>query len=126
MSSFVHAGIGRTLAPVLCLPDCVNVSRLVAPVRQWYEELGGEVVLLGKPAAVLYEEALRLLTCASRRWWPSATRCSTTLLVRARRSCLDRPAAGATQEGELGCAAWMQCLVPGGPFAKLRASAADC
>ncbi len=61
MSNFVHAGIGRSLAPVLCLPDCVNVSRLVAPVRQWYEELGGEVVLLGKPAAVLYEEALRLL-----------------------------------------------------------------
>ena len=30
-------------------------------MRQWYEELGGEVVLLGKPAAVLYEEALRLL-----------------------------------------------------------------
>lgn len=30
-------------------------------VRQWYEELGGEVVLLGKPAAVLYEEALRML-----------------------------------------------------------------
>ena len=29
--------------------------------RQWYEELGGEVVLLGKPAAVLYEEALRML-----------------------------------------------------------------
>ena len=30
-------------------------------VRQWYEELGGEVVLLGKPAAVLHEEALRML-----------------------------------------------------------------
>ena len=29
-------------------------------VRQWYEELG-KVVLLGKPAAVLYEEALRML-----------------------------------------------------------------
>lgn len=28
---------------------------------QWYEELGGEVVRLGKPAAVLYEEALRML-----------------------------------------------------------------
>ena len=31
-------------------------------VWQWYEELGGEVVLLGKPAAVLYEEALRMLS----------------------------------------------------------------
>ena len=46
---------------------CVNRSGLlscaddISSARQWYEELGGEVVLLGKPANVLYEEALRML-----------------------------------------------------------------
>ncbi len=60
-SGVIHAGDVISRAPALCQPDCMNMPSMVAPVRQWYEELGGEVVLLGKPAAVLYEEALRLL-----------------------------------------------------------------
>ena len=46
-----------------CRPELITETgaNIGTVARQWYEELGGEVVLLGKPAAVLYEEALRLL-----------------------------------------------------------------
>ena len=53
MREGVHVGFGSVA--ILLGADLRGVG------QQWFEELGGEVVLLGKPAAVLYEEALRML-----------------------------------------------------------------
>lgn len=68
-------------------------------VRQWYEELGGEVVLLGKPAAVLYEEALRMLGLRKDE-------------VLAIGDSLQHDIAGAALLATLRWLSWSHCLVP--------------
>ncbi|KAK9840993.1 hypothetical protein WJX81_004817 [Elliptochloris bilobata] len=66
LRALLPACAARGIPMLVANPDVVTVDAgLLVPMpgmlAQWYEELGGEVVLLGKPAAVLYEEALRML-----------------------------------------------------------------
>ncbi len=61
MLSHLPDELGELFPCILVCIDTQSSEQSKAVLLQWYEELGGEVVRLGKPAAVLYEEALRML-----------------------------------------------------------------
>ncbi|CAL5225478.1 g8300 [Coccomyxa viridis] len=62
----LEQGAKRDLPLLIANPDIVTVSGsglIVMPgtFGRWYKEMGGQVVLLGKPASAIYEVALEML-----------------------------------------------------------------
>eukprot|EP00873_Tetraselmis_striata_P044413 jgi/Tetstr1/464677/TSEL_009429.t1 len=66
LKNLLQEAAGHKLPMVVANPDIVTVSgsdlvTMPGTLAQWYDEFGGEVHLMGKPAPVIYEGAMALL-----------------------------------------------------------------
>ena len=65
MREMLAAAAARKLPMVVANPDIVTVSGgdlvpMPGTLARWYAELGGTVLLMGKPAAVIYERVMEM------------------------------------------------------------------